>query len=164
MNVTNRSYQEPIQRPTIPHRPKHLSEGKALQDVDGSGKYDLLELSESDLVNIKLLNVPNKITVTNPPPDLAVKTFIYRCEQEEATLKKANSMNLSSSDRVKFMNEDRVRWVEDLRQNKPKMFVELLKMCKETIQNGRPDYVGLPYNFTMSDYYSYMNEPFSANA
>lgn len=54
--------------------------------------------------------------------------------------------------------------MEDKRQNDPEMFVAWLQLNKAHIQNGEADLVGLPSDFTMEDYDSYVKKPFSTLA
>lgn len=78
------------------------------------------------------------------------------------SLEEADRQNLSFGDRLTFLKEQGRNWVEDKRQNDPEMFVAWLKLHKDRIQVGEADLVGLPSDFTMEDYYSYVKEPFSA--
>ena len=73
-------------------------------------------------------------------------------------------MNLSFGERLTFLKEDGKKWVENIRENDPEMFAEWLKINKCSIEQGEADLVGLPADFTMEDYYSYVKEPFSALA
>ena len=85
-------------------------------------------------------------------------------ENLQWSLEEADRRNLSFGDRLTFLREAGRKWVEDKRQNDPEMFAAWLKMNKHHIQTGEADLVGLPSDFTMEDYYSYVKEPFSALA
>ncbi len=96
------------------------------------------------------------------PRDISSETFMSRLNLIKTSLEKVNRMNLTYGERMNFLRNEGIRWVEDIRANDPDMFVEWLKSNKENIMNGRSDLANLPSDFTMRDYYYYTKESFSA--
>ena len=168
VNTVNSNYAGAIQSYMKFTASNKLSDGTCLQtatqDAQTTGQvaqYDTLELSpEQSRVT---LDVPDEITVEIP------RAWTIMAETAESynahlqwSLEEADRQNLSFGDRLTFLKEQGRNWVEDKRQNDPEMFVAWLKLHKDRIQVGEADLVGLPSDFTMEDYYSYVKEPFSA--
>ena len=170
MNTINHSYAGTIQSYTKFTASNKLSDGICLQtptqDSQTTGEvaqYAKLELSQ-DQCQVTL-NVPDEITCEVP------RAWTIMGETAESfnnhlqwSLEEADRRNLSFGERLTFLREEGQKWVEDKRQNDPEMFVAWLKMNKNHIQNGEADLVGLPSDFTMEDYDSYVKEPFSTLA
>lgn len=148
----------------------HLSDGTCLPSaVEGTQtpgqtvQYDTLELSPEQCQ--VTLNMPDQITCEVPRAwTIMRETFQCWNEHLQSSLEKANSMSLSFGERLSFLKEDGRKWVENIRQNDPEMFVQWLKINKYSIEQGEANLVGLPSNFTMKDYCSYVKEPFSTLA
>ena len=144
-----------------------LSEGTCLQtaspevsETGVSARYDRLELSQEQCQ--VTLNVPDEITCEVPRSWTIVgETFKSFNDHLQWSLEEADRRDLSFGDRLTFLRQETQNWVEDKRQNDTEMFVEWIRMHKEYIQKGEGDLVGLPPDFTMEDYYSYVKEPFS---
>lgn len=78
-----------------------------------------------------------------------------------AAIESSGKMDLSFEERKNYLQSAKESWVEDKRQNDPEMFTEWLKLNKDKIFNGQLAEVGLPSDFTVDDYYSYVKESFS---
>lgn len=170
MNTIDNSYASAIQSYTKFIASNKLSDGTSLQTaIQGTqttaqiSQYDTLELSQEQS-QVKL-DVPDEITIEIP------RAWTIRGETAESfnahlqwSLDEADRRNLSFGDRLIFLKEQSQNWVEDKRQNDPEMFVDWLQLHKDYIQKGEADLVGLPSNFTIDDYYSYVKEPFSTLA
>ena len=124
-------------------------------------QYDTLELSQSE----GTLNIADEISV-EVPRSWTIMTETFECWNRhlQSSLDRASGMNLSFGDRLAFLKEDSKNWVENMQQNDPEMFAEWLKINKYSIEQGEADLVGLPADFTIQDYYSYVKEPFSVLA
>ncbi|MCT4544721.1 MAG: hypothetical protein N4A63_14385 [Vallitalea sp.] len=139
---------------------KNLSEGKSLQ-TEGQEKQSVkLELTEA--ANSKNLNVSKNI-INKVPREytIAIETLESCINHINDSLEKADSMNLSYEEGLKFLKAEGEKWVENIRENDPEMFVQWLKSNKEKIMMGHSDLANLSPDFTMKDYYSYVKEPFS---
>lgn len=170
MNAVNSSYAGAIQSYTNFSSSNKLSDGICLQTAtqdtqttEQVAQYDTLELSpEQSQVT---LDVPDEITVEIPRAwTIMGETMQSFNDHLQWSLEEADSRNLSFGDRLTFLKEQGRNWVEDKRQNDPEMFVAWLKINKHSIEQGEADLVGLPSDFTMEEYYSYVKEPFSALA
>ena len=163
----NNIYPGAIQSYTNAITATKLSEGTCLQAaVEGNltagqtAQYDKLELSQ-DQCQVTL-DVPDEITIEVPRAwTIMGETAKSFNEHLQWSLEEADRRNLSFGDRLTFLREEGQKWVEDKRQNDPEMFAAWLKMNKHHIQAGEADLVGLPSDFTMEDYYSYVKEHFS---
>ncbi|MBM6724179.1 hypothetical protein H6C13_13955 [Pseudoflavonifractor phocaeensis] len=150
--------------------PEKLSDGTCLQDTSSqqqpagqAARYDTLELTPDQCQ--ATLDVSNGITMEVPRAwTIVSETFKSFDAHLQWSLNEADSLNLSFGDRLTFLKEEGQKWVEDKRQNDPEMFATWLKLHKDYIQRGEGDLVGLPSDFTMEDYYSYVKEPFSVLA
>lgn len=170
VNPLNSTYPGAIQCYTNFKGPERLSDGTCLQGSninqqpsEQTGRYDTLGLTpEQSQVT---LDVPEEITTQIPRAwTIMSETLSSYNDHLQASLDKANGMNLSFGERLAFLKEEGQKWVEDKRQNDPEMFVAWLKIHKESIQQGEGYLVGLPSGFTMEDYYSYVGESFSTFA
>jgi hypothetical protein len=140
---------------------KNLSEGKSLQ-TEGQEKQSVkLELTEA--ADSKNLNVPKNIKMDKLPRKYTIggETMESFINNTNESLKKSDSMNLSYVEGLKFLQAEGEKWVEDIRENDPEMFVEWLRINKDHIMEGHSNFACLPPDFTMKDYYSYVKEPFS---
>lgn len=170
MNTINNIYSGITQSYTKFIASNKLSDGTSLQteneDTQTTGQvaqYDKLELSQVQCQVI--LDVPDKITNEIPREwTIMSETLESFNDHLQWSLNKADNMNLSFGDRLIFLKKETQEWVEDKRQNDIEMFVSWLKINKNHIQEGESDLVGLPSDFTMKDYYSYVKEPFFALA
>ena len=150
--------------------PEKLSAGTCLQDTSiqqqpagRTAQYDTLELTP-DQCQVTL-DVSNGITMEVPRAwTIVSETFKSFDDHLQWSLNQADSLNLSFGDRLTFLKEEGQKWVEDKRQNDPEMFATWLRLHKDYIQRGEGHLVGLPSDFTMEDYHSYVREPFSALA
>lgn len=139
------------------------NEKQATQQTDKLSQYDTLELSKEQ--SKVTLDVTDEITVEIPRAwTIMGETFKCWNQHLQSSLDEADSMNLSFGERLTFLKEDGKKWVENIRENDPEMFAEWLKINKCSIEQGEADLVGLPADFTMEGYYSYVKEPFSALA
>lgn len=168
VNAFNSAYAGAIQCNTTFQAPEKLSDGKCLQTTNveqqpagQAAPYDTLTLTpEQGQVT---LNVPDAITIEIPREyTIMSETFQSWNMHLQSSLEKADSMNLSFGDRLTFLRDESQKWVADMRENDPEMFVAWLKINKYSIQQGESNLVGLPSDFTMEDYDSYVKEPFSA--
>lgn len=107
--------------------------------------------SIKNIENIRIDDVPRNYTI-------AIETLESRINHVKSSLKKADSMNLSYGERMKFLKEDGKRWVKNVKKNDPEMFVQWLKFNKDRIMNGRSDLASLPNDFSMEDYYKYVKD------
>lgn len=170
VNAVHNAYPGAIQAYTEFTASKHLSDGICLQpaveDTQVPGQvvqYDTLELSQEQ--SQSTLNVSDEITIDVPRAwTIMSETMKSWNDHLQWSLEEADRQNLSFGDRLTFLKEQGRNWVEDKRQNDPEMFAEWLRMNKHYIQAGEGDLVGLPTDFTMEDYYSYVKEPFSVLA
>lgn len=170
MNAVNSTYPGAIQSDTKFRASIKFSDGTCLQAVAQdaqtpapAARYDKLELSQ-DLRQVTL-DVPDEITCEIPRAwTIMGETMKSFNDHLQWSLDEAERRNLSFGDRMTFLKEEGRNWVEDKRQNDPEMFAAWLKLSKSHIQAGEADLVGLPSDFTMEDYYSYVKEPFSAFA
>lgn len=171
VNTVNNACPGLIQSYTQFTASNRLSDGTCLQaPVEGGTQaagsapsYDRLELSKEQ--SQVTLNVPDAVTVEVPRAwTIMGETAKSFNENLQWSLEEADRRNLSFGDRLTFLREEGRKWVEDKRQNDPEMFAAWLKMNKHHIQAGEADLVGLPSDFTMEDYYSYVKDPFSALA
>jgi hypothetical protein len=170
VNSVNNTYPGMIESYTKFTASNKLSDGTSLQtaveDAQTTGQaaqYDRLELSQEQ--SQVTLDVPEEITCEIPRAwTIMSETMESFNEHLEWSLDQADSMNLSFGERLTFLKEEGQKWVEDKRQNDPEMFVAWLQLNKEHIQAGEADLVGLPADFTMEDFYSYIKESFSALA
>ena len=130
--------------------PKQLSKGTCLQ----ASQYDKLELSQAQ--GQVTLDAPDEITIEIPRAwTITGETAESFNNHLQWSLEEAERRNLSFGDRLTFLREQTRKWVEDKRQNDPEMFASWLTIGKHHIQEGKPELIGLPADFTMSDYYSY---------
>ena len=88
---------------------------------------------------------------------IELETLSSRIENIQTSLEEANSKNLSFGERLFFLNDKTKEWVNDIKKNDPEMFLQWLKMSRGEIENGVPEQVGLPQDFDMEDYNSYIN-------
>lgn len=88
---------------------------------------------------------------------IELETLSSRIENIQTSLEEANSKNLSFGERLSFLNDKTKEWVNDIKENDPEMFLQWLKMSRDEIENGVPEQVGLPQDFDMEDYNSYIN-------
>lgn len=88
---------------------------------------------------------------------IELETLSSRIENIQTSLEEANSKNLSFGERLSFLNDKTKEWVNDIKENDPEMFLQWLKMSRDEIENGVPEKVGLPQDFDMEDYNSYIN-------
>ena len=147
-----------------------LSDGTCLQAADQgvqtngqTSKSDRLELSQDQ--SQVTLNVPQEITTEIPRAwTIMGETMQSFNDHLQWSLQEADRRNLGFGERLTFLREEGRNWVEDKRQNDPEMFAAWLQINKHHIQAGEGHLVGLPEDFTMEDYYSYVKEPFSAQA
>lgn len=107
--------------------------------------------SIKNIENIRIDDVPRNYTI-------AIETLESRINHVKSSLEKANSMNLSYGERMKFLKEDGKRWVKNVKENDPEMFVQWLKFNKDDIRSGRSDLASLPDDFSMEDYYKYVKD------
>lgn len=167
VNIVNGAYSGAIQSYTKFTASNKLSDGTCLQaaaqgtQITGqAAQYDRLELSQEQ--SQVTLNVPDKITVEIPRAwTIMGETMQSFNDHLQWSLDEADRRNLSFGDRLTFLKEEGRNWVEDKRQNDPEMFAAWLPMPKWHIQEGKTESMGLPADFTMEDYYSYIKEPFS---
>ena len=170
VNTVNSAYSGAIQSYTKFMASNKLSDGTcfqaAAQGTQSTGQvaqYDKLELSQEQ--SQVTLDVPDEISIEIPRAWTIIgETAKSFNEHLQWSLEEADRQNLSFGDRLTFLKEEGQKWVEDKRQNDPEMFAAWLQMNKHHIQAGEADLVGLPADFTMEDYYSYVKEPFSALA
>ena len=145
----------------------HLSGGTCLQTaVEGTqaagqtARYDKLELSQDQ--GQVTLDVPEEITCEVPRAwTIMGETMESFNDHLQWSLEEADRQNLSFGDRLTFLKEEGQKWVEDKRQNDPEMFAAWLQINRDHIQNGEAHLVGLPSDFTMEDYNSYVKGDFS---
>lgn len=169
-NIINSTYLGAIQSYTQFVASNKLSDVTCLkspnEDTQTAGQvpqYDTLELSQEQ--SQVTLDVPDQITSEIPRAwTIMGETFESWNNHLQSSLDKADTMNLSFGDRLTFLKEQSRIWVEDKRQNDPEMFTAWLQLHKDDIQKGEADLVGLPSNFTIKDYNSYVKEPFSTLA
>ena len=122
-----------------------------LQDVKAQGKKDeIIEVNDGFGRNFL---IKKGLAVEATPK--VMNEYRLRKQKEEA-----DRQNLSFGDRLTFLREQTRKWVEDKRQNDPEMFASWLSIGKHHIQEGKPELIGLPADFTMSDYYSYVKNHF----
>lgn len=135
----------------------------AVEDTQTPGqavRYDTLELSP-DQCQVTL-DVPDEITTEVPRAwTIMSETMESANHHLQWSLEEADRQNLSFGERLTFLKEQGQKWVEDKRQNDPEMFAAWLKINRYSIERGEADLVGLPSDFTMEDYYSYVKESFS---
>ena len=170
VNTVSGAYAGAIQSYTKLPASNKLSDGACLQaamegtQITGqAAQYDKLELSQEQ--SQVTLDVPDEITIEIPRVwTIMGETAESFNEHLQWSLEEADRQNLSFGDRLTFLKEEGQKWVEDKRQNDPEMFAAWLQMNKHHIQAGEADLVGLPSDFTMEDYNSYVKEPFSALA
>lgn len=164
MNAVNHAYPGAIQSYMRFTASNKLSDGTCLQataqTTEPTAQYDKLELSQDQ--SQVTLGVPDEITIEIPRAwTIMGETAESYNDHLQWSLEEADRQNLSFGKRLTFLKEQGRNWVEDKRQNDPEMFVTWLKLHKDHIQAGEADLVGLPSDFTMEDYYSYVKEPFS---
>lgn len=170
VNTVNSAYSGAIQSYTKFMASNKLSDGTCLQaaaqgtqSTGQAAQYDKLELSQEQ--SQVTLDVPDEISIEIPRAwTIMGETAKSFNDHLQWSLEEADRQNLSFGDRLTFLKEEGQKWVEDKRQNDPEMFAAWLQMNKYHIQAGEADLVGLPADFTMEDYYSYVKEPFSALA
>lgn len=95
---------------------------------------------------------------------IGIEMGIAETKQLKASLKKADELGLSGGKRLKFLEDECMKWVENIKNNDPQMFAHYVRTYREHIESGRPELAGLPKNFTMADYYRYVKKPFSVLA
>lgn len=164
------SYAGAIQSYTKFAASNNLSDGTCLQlaaqDTQAqkqAPKYDTLELSQEHSEVTR--NVPDEISVETPRAwTIMRETFESWNQHLQSSLDQADRTNLSFGERLTFLKEDGKNWVDSIHQNDPEMFAAWLKINKYSIEQGEADLVGLPADFTMDDYYSYVKEPLSVLA
>lgn len=126
-----------------------MTTGQAVQD-------NKLELSQDQ--SKVTLDVPDEISIEIPRAwTIMSETMEGFNEHLQWSLEEADRQNLSFGDRLTFLKEEGQKWVEDKRQNDPEMFVAWLKINQESIERGEAEMVGLPSDFTMEDYDSYVS-------
>jgi hypothetical protein len=164
MNIISLGYASTLQKPQNLFTHKNLHEGNHVQVVDENSQFDKLELISHEASKSNLLNTPDKITTEKVSREktIAIETLESRIKHIDASLEKADSLNLSYSERLEFLKNEGEKWVEDIKKNDPEMFIQWLKSNKENIMSGHSELASLPPDFTMKDYYSYVKEPFSA--
>ena len=166
INAVNPSYAGAIQSYTKFNASAKLSDRTCLQAAAQNGEkngqakqYDRLELSPDQ--SRVTLNVPDEITVEIPRAwTIMGETLQSFNDHLQWSLDEAERRNLSFGDRLTFLKEEGRSWVENKRQNDPEMFAAWLKINKYSIEQGEADLVGLPADFTMEDYDSYMKNYF----
>lgn len=142
-----------------------LSDGTCLQETVQDVKkarqvaqYDQMELSQEQ--SQVTLNTPDEIIVEIPRAwTIMGETMQSFNDHLQWSLDEADRRNLSFGDRLTFLKEEGRNWVEDKRRNDPEMFVAWLEINKYSIEQGEADLVGLPADFAMDDYYSYVKAP-----
>lgn len=147
-----------------------LSDGTCLQAAAQDGEkpgqaaqYDRLELSREQ--SQVTLNAPDEISVEIPRAWTITREAFEGWNQHlQSSLEKADRMNLSFGERLAFLKEDGRNWVNHIRQNDPELFAAWLEINRSAIEQGEADLVGLPADFTMEDYFSYVEKPFSTLA
>ena len=167
VSPVNNIYPGAIQSYTNAITATKLSEGTCLQaategnlTAGQAAQYDKLELSQ-DQCQVTL-DVPDEITIGVPRAwTIMGETAKSFHDHLQWSLEEADRQNLSFGDRLTFLREQTGKWVEHKRQNDPEMFASWLSIGKHHIQEGKPELIGLPADFTMSDYYSYVKKPFS---
>lgn len=131
------------------YRAFSMTTGQAVQDNN-------LELSQDQ--SKVTLDVPDEISIEIPRAwTIMSETMEGFNEHLQWSLEEADRQNLSFGDRLTFLKEEGQKWVEDKRQNDPEMFVAWLKINQESIERGEAGLVGLPSDFTMEDYDSYVS-------
>ena len=165
MNAVNHAYPGAIQSYIRFTASNKLSDGTCLQataqTTGQTAQYDKLELSQDQ--SQVTLGVPDEITIEIPRAwTIMAETAESYNDHLQWSLEEADRQSLSFGDRLTVLKEQGRDGVEDKRQNDLEMFVAWLKLHKDRIQVGEADLVGLPSDFTMEDYYSYVKEPFSA--
>lgn len=168
VNTVNSAYSGAIQFNTKFTASNKLSDGTCLQaaaqgtQITGqAAQYDRLELSQDQ--SQVTLDVPDEITIEIPRAwTIMGETAKSFNDHLQWSLEEADRQNLSFGDRLTFLKEEGQKWVEDKRQNDPEMFAAWLQMNKHHIQAGEADLVGLPADFTMEDYDSYVKASFFA--
>lgn len=130
---------------------------KKMSLKESNEQYDRLEISEEGLEISKGLCKAKEITITKPSEwTIMSRTFESKIENTRESLEKRDNLNLSYAEGLQFMKDESSKWVEKIRENDPEMFVAWLKLSKDDIVAGRPDFASLPSNFTIEDYYSYV--------
>lgn len=118
---------------------------------------DRLELSSEGISQGDTLNAPDHISIKIPRElTIGVETITSARNNIDRALEKADSLHLSYGERLEFIREEQKKWVNDIQKNDPEMFVEWLVLQQNHIENGRPDLAGLPTDFSMEDFYSYV--------
>ena len=131
------------------YRAFSMTTGQAVQDNN-------LKLSQDQ--SKVTLDVPDEISIEIPRAwTIMSETMEGFNEHLQWSLEEADRQNLSFGDRLTFLKEEGQKWVEDKRQNDPEMFVAWLKINQESIERGEAELVGLPSDFTMEDYDSYVS-------
>lgn len=166
IQATSTAYLGLIQNMSAAKTPKNLSEGQALQVTDKAPSFDKLQLSDEAVSRGGKLNISAEIKMEAVSRDqtIGIETLESSIKHIKTSLAKADGMNLSFGDRLNFLKNEGTKWVDTIRQNDSEMFVQWLKMNEDKIRTGKPDLAGLPSDFTIQDYYSYVKEPFSAMA
>lgn len=133
------------------------------QATGQAAQYDKLELSQDQ--SQVTLDVPDGISIEIPRAWTIMSETMESWDKHlQASLHEADRLNLSFGDRLTFLREEGRKWVEEKRQNDSEMFVQWLKINRWSIQQGESGLVGLPSDFTMKEYDSYVREPFSTLA
>lgn len=156
-------------------RDKNLNLIKNMPPTDVSTEkkpnYDTVELSDdaqsflaisesaAELASRNATEKPQIESMSAPrSKTIALETLKSAIANIEAALKKADELHLSFGERREFLKGEGRKWVDNLKQNDPEMFVSWLKLSKHIIESGHPENASLPRNFTMQDYYMYVKE------
>lgn len=164
INTLSNNYRGAIQSYTKFDASNKLSDGTRLscsaentQTTNQVAQYDTLELSQEKCQ--VTLDVPDEITCEIPRTwTIMAETLKSFNDHLQWSFHQADEQNLSFGKRLTFLKEEGQKWVEEKRQNDPEMFVAWLQLNKDYIQKGEADLVGLPSDFSMQDYYSYIKK------
>ncbi len=96
------------------------------------------EMSQKDMIKRRLL-----------------KSYLKHIKE---TAEEVKRLHLCQCREIEFMSNAGIKWVENLKNNDPELFVEWLKKNKNRIMTGRSELGNLPSDFTMDDYYFYVKE------
>lgn len=153
--VLNAPKQYILSQSDIQLKDLNLSQGTALTT-------DHLKLETTKDSKQDTINTPDQIKQEVPRSwKLPAETMKSFTTAHNAAIDRSSEMDLSFEERKDYLQKAKNDWVEDKRQNDPEMFVEWLKLNKDKIFNGQLEEVGLPSDFTIEDYHSYVKETIS---
>lgn len=138
INAVNQQYTGFLQSHGTGNAPKNLSEGQALQSQNQESHFDTIKLSPEAALQSPTLQMPSEMKTEKPRAwSIAIETVDSRINHIEDSLEKADSLNLSFGERLAFLKNDGMKWVDEIKRNDPEMFEQWLKMNNSFVMGGQ---------------------------